>query len=50
MKRRWLDLTAEYTTEEDAAMVELRSAGFLHELEVIHLLKSLCDARIIARD
>jgi len=47
MTRRWLDLSAEYTIEEDAVMAELKQAGRVHELEVIHLLKALCAARIV---
>ena len=50
MTRRWLDLSAEYTEEEDAVMAALKGAGCVHELEVIHLLKSLCAARIVSRE
>jgi len=46
MTRRWLDLSAEYTEAEDALMTELKHAGCVHELEVIHLLKSLCGASL----
>lgn len=45
-RRDWLGLTAHYSSSEDAMMRELKRAGLVRELQVIHELKALLGARV----